>query len=124
MEWEPLYFVELSVTLVELIAVGIILVAVVSGLARFLGKIPKYRRLRVQDYNSFRLSLARTLILGLEIMVAADIIETVVLESSLQSVVVLGLLVLTRTFLSWSLVVEIEGRWPWQPKSESISGGI
>lgn len=124
MEWEPLYFVELSVTLVELIAVGVILVAVVSGFARALGKIAIYRRLRVEDYNNFRVSLARTLILGLEIMVAADIIETVVLETSLQSVAVLGLLVLTRTFLSWSLVVEIEGRWPWQPKTDSISGGI
>ena len=57
--------------------------------------------------------------LGLEILVAADIVETVALETTLQSVAVLGLLVLIRTFLSWALVVEIEGRWPWQPEREA-----
>jgi uncharacterized membrane protein len=46
--------------------------------------------------------------------VAADIVRTVALEPSLESVAVLGLLVVIRTFLSWSLIVEIEGRWPWQ----------
>jgi uncharacterized membrane protein len=52
--------------------------------------------------------------LGLEILVAADIIRTVVLEPTLTNVLVLGLLVLIRTFLSWALILEIEGRWPWQ----------
>jgi uncharacterized membrane protein len=54
----------------------------------------------------------------LEILVAADIIRTIALEATLQSVVVLGLLVLIRTFLSWALIVEIEGRWPWQAKRD------
>ena len=49
---------------------------------------------------------------------AADIIRTVALDPTLQSVAVLGLLVLIRTFLSWALVVEIEGAWPWQTQSE------
>ena len=57
---------------------------------------------------------ARILLLGLELLVAADIVRTVALEPSLESVAVLGLLVVIRTFLSWSLIVEIEGRWPWQ----------
>ena len=56
------------------------------------------------------------LLLGLEILVAADIVRTVALEPSFENVAVLGLLVLVRTFLSWSIVVEIEGRWPWQAK--------
>ena len=51
-----------------------------------------------------------------EILVAADVIRTVALEATLESVAILGLLVLIRIFLSWSLVVEIEGRWPWRPK--------
>jgi len=51
----------------------------------------------------------------LEILVAADIIRTVVLQPTASNVIVLGLLVLIRTFLSWSLVLEIEERWPWQP---------
>jgi len=62
--------------------------------------------------------LGKALLLGLEILVAADIVRTVVLEPTLQSIAVLGLLVLIRTFLSWALVVEIEGRWPWQPARE------
>ena len=52
--------------------------------------------------------------MSLEVLVAADIIRTVALDATLQAVSVLGLLVLIRTFLSWALVVEIEGRWPWR----------
>jgi uncharacterized membrane protein len=64
-------------------------------------------------YDEYRKRLGRSLLLGLEILVAADIVRTVALEPSLTNVAVLGILVLVRTFLSWSLVVEIEGRWPW-----------
>ena len=53
---------------------------------------------------------------------AADIVRTVALEATLQSVLVLGILVLIRTFLSWALEVEIEGRWPWQGELEERSG--
>ncbi len=60
--------------------------------------------------------LARPLLLGLGILVAADIMITVVLEPSLENVVVLGLLVLIRIFLGWALIVDEEGRWPWQHK--------
>jgi uncharacterized membrane protein len=56
------------------------------------------------------------MLLGLEILVAADIVRTVALEATLESVGILGLLVLIRTFLSWSLDVELEGRWPWQAR--------
>jgi uncharacterized membrane protein len=62
------------------------------------------------------LAVARALLLGLEILVAADIIRTVALEPTLANVAILGLLVLIRTFLSWTLVVETEERWPWQPR--------
>jgi len=57
------------------------------------------------------------LLLGLEFLVAADIIRTVALSPTMQNVVTLGLLVLIRTFLSWALVVEVEGTWPWQRKA-------
>jgi len=62
--------------------------------------------------------LGKALLLGLEILVAADIVRTVALEATLVSILALGLLVLVRTFLSWSLTVEIEGRWPWQREQE------
>jgi len=63
---------------------------------------------------AFRRTLGRSILTGLELLVAADIIRTVAIEPTLQSVLVLGLIVLIRTFLSFSLEVEIDGRWPWQ----------
>jgi len=63
---------------------------------------------RLYDLQS---QLGSALLLGLEFLVAADIIRTVALETTTQNVIILGLLVIVRTFLSWSLVVEIEGRW-------------
>jgi uncharacterized membrane protein len=59
------------------------------------------------------------LLLGLEFLVAAGVVKTVVLEPTLQNVAILGLLVVIRTFLSWSLVVEIEGHWPWLRRHSS-----
>lgn len=111
-----LQWIELASRAIEILAVIIIVVAVFHSTARFIYQLysktetPEYR------YREYKRYLGRTLLLGLEILVAADIIRTVALESTLTSVVVLGVLVLVRTFLSWSLVVELEGRWPWQPK--------
>ena len=65
-------------------------------------------------YRSFRNRLGRAIILGLELLVAADILRTISTEPTLQQVVVLGIVVLIRTFLSFSLEIELEGRWPWQ----------
>ncbi len=65
---------------------------------------------------AFRKTLGRSILTGLELLVAADIIRTVAVEPTLQSVLVLGLIVIIRTFLSFSLEVEIDGRWPWQAR--------
>lgn len=65
-------------------------------------------------YVPFRRSLGRAILLGLELLVAADIIKTVALTPTLESVAVLGGIVLIRTFLSFSLELEVSGRWPWQ----------
>jgi uncharacterized membrane protein len=72
-------------------------------------------------YLRFRQDLGRGILLGLEFLVAADIIRTVAVTPTLQGVLVLGLIVLIRTFLSMSLQVELEGRWPWQRGEESPS---
>jgi uncharacterized membrane protein len=64
-------------------------------------------------FTLYRSNLGRAILLGLEFLVAADIISTVAIEPSLQSLLILGGIVLIRTFLSFSLEVEIEGRWPW-----------
>ena len=63
---------------------------------------------------SFRKTLGRSILTGLELLVAADIIRTVAVEPTLTNVLILGMIVLIRTFLSLSLEVEIEGKWPWQ----------
>ena len=65
-------------------------------------------------YAAFRLYLVRALLLGLEVLVAADVIRTVAVSPTLNSVAVLAAIVAIRTFLSWSLILELEGRWPWQ----------
>jgi uncharacterized membrane protein len=62
--------------------------------------------------------VARALLLGLEILVAADVIRTVALQPTLNNVLILGVLVVIRTFLGWSLVIEIEERWPWQARRQ------
>ena len=72
---------------------------------------------------NFRSSLGNSILLGLEFLVAADIINTVAIEPTLRSLAVLAGIVLIRTFLSFSLEVEIEGRWPWQRGDEAASQG-
>jgi uncharacterized membrane protein len=66
-----------------------------------------------QAYERLRQSTGRALLLGLELLVAADIIQTIVAPTNLQTIMVLGLTIAVRTFLSIALQVEIEGRWPW-----------
>ena len=66
----------------------------------------------------FKQAFSRGVLLGLDLLIAADIIRTVTLEPTLENVAALGLLVIVRTFLSWALVLEAEGRWPWQRPSE------
>jgi uncharacterized membrane protein len=64
-------------------------------------------------YDQYRVQIGRSLMLGLEILVAADIVKTVALELTFKSLGLLAGLVVVRTFLNWTLVLEIEGRWPW-----------
>ena len=72
-------------------------------------------RLRVADaYERYKTQLGKSLLLGLELLVAADVIRTVTLEPTMQNILMLAVLVVVRTFLSWSLVVEMEGHWPWK----------
>lgn len=67
----------------------------------------------------FKQSFSRGVLLGLDLLIAADIIRTVTLDPTLENVAALGLLVVVRTFLSWALVLEAEGRWPWQRRDDA-----
>lgn len=99
----------------EIFAIAVVTAGFAYGSARFVvGMFNPARRMAV--YRAYKNFIGRTLLLGLEILVAADIIRTVALDPTLENIAALGLLVAVRTFLSWSLVVEIEGRWPWRPR--------
>ena len=77
------------------------------------------------SYQDFRRDLGRALMIGLEFLVAGDIVRTVVVSNSLTDVAGLGLLVLVRTVLVFTIHLEVEGRWPWQPAvdaSQSATG--
>jgi uncharacterized membrane protein len=67
----------------------------------------------------FKQAFSRGVLLGLDLLIAADIIRTVTLDPTLENVAALGLLVVVRTFLSWALVLEAEGRWPWQRREDA-----
>jgi len=106
-------WVENAATGIELLAVAIIVGVIVVATLVYLSQIIG-RRADANTYMEYRHQVARALLLGLEILVAADVIRTVALQPTLNNVLILGVLVVIRTFLGWSLVVEIEERWPWQ----------
>lgn len=68
---------------------------------------------RAQSYRTYRQQVGRAILLGLEFLVAGDIIRTIAVDPTFTSVGVLAIIVLVRTFLSFTLDVELEGRWPW-----------
>ena len=76
----------------------------------------------VNAYRLCRQDMGRAILLGLEFLVAGDIIRTVVVDPTLDNVIVLGLIVLIRTFLSLALQLEVEGRWPWQHGNNTEAG--
>jgi uncharacterized membrane protein len=73
------------------------------------------------SYRQLRQSIGRGILLGLELLVAGDIIRTVAITPTFTSIAVVALIVAIRTFLSFSLEVELTGRWPWQPRPVPIA---
>jgi uncharacterized membrane protein len=93
------------------IVAGVLRIIVTRGAVRFLFKLEERGA-----YHEYKRQMGRSLMLGLDFLVAGDVVKTVALEPTLANLVALGLLVVVRTFLSWTLVVEIEGHWPWQSR--------
>lgn len=100
-------------TLIELIGISIISMGAIGSLLLF-AKRSYDAANRKGAVVQFRSDFGRAILLGLEFLIAADIINTVAVRPTLWSVAVLAGIVAIRTFLSFSLEVEIEGRWPWQ----------
>jgi uncharacterized membrane protein len=103
-EWAALIIEMLGASV---IVAGVIRIATTRGTVRYLLQLDK-----PGAYESYKHQLGKALLLGLELPVAGDVVRTVALEPTLNHVAVLGLLVVIRTFLGWSLAVEIEGCWP------------
>jgi uncharacterized membrane protein len=102
---------------IEYAGVGVIVVGGAIATGVFLLEAVRRDEFR-EAYRGYRSNLGRAILLGLEFLVAGDIIATILVEPTLHSVAALGLVVLIRTFLSFSLETEIEGTFPWRRKAE------
>lgn len=112
-------FIEYAATTIEVVGILIIFSGSFWALGRFLLKK------QGETFRSFKIvreELGRAILLGLEFLVAADIIATVVFDASTKNILNLGLIVLIRTFLSFTLEIEIEGKFPWKQKLHKITG--
>ena len=97
----------------ELAGVAVLVIGVLQALVTYLITFFRQRDAPIA-YHDLRQKVGKSILLGLELLVAADIIRSVAIDPTFASVGVLGLIVAVRTFLSWSLEVEINEKWPWQ----------
>jgi uncharacterized membrane protein len=111
-------FVEVAGTAAEIAGVVLIVGGLVIATVRY---ALVRRAAAASPYQRYRQDLGRAILLGLEVLVAADIVRTVAFTPTMDSVLVLAMIVAIRTFLSWSLALELEGRWPWQRGAEAQS---
>ena len=117
MEFNDWHLAEVIATIIEIAGVLVIGIGVVAAAA--VAARTKVADRKAVTYVAFRREMSRWLLLGLELLIAADVIKTVTLDLALESVVSLGILVVVRTFLAWSITMENEGRWPWQRTREA-----
>jgi len=96
---------------IEAVGVLVIIAGIALSTIWFVGRLRRHEPL--EAYQQFRQNLARSIILGLEFLIAGDIIRTVTVDQTLTGAAVLALIVLIRVMLSLTLHFEIEGRWPW-----------
>jgi uncharacterized membrane protein len=99
---------------IEVVGIGIIVLGAILSSLYFLWQLLHSRAALSEIYHAYRANLGRGILLGLEFLIAADIVGTVAVEPTLHNLGVLAIIVLIRTFLSFALEVEIQGHWPWQ----------
>lgn len=102
----------------EFFGIAVILIGVVLATAIYLKD--SYQTSSDIAYTRYRANLGRGILLGLEILIGADIVATIISPLTWDSVGLLGLVVIIRTFLSFSLEAEIDGEWPWNRKSREV----
>ena len=97
----------IEILAVVVIAIGVAVAIIAGGRQWFIASSD-------DAFSEFKRYMARGLLVGLDLLIAADVIKTVTLDATLENAMVLAILVLIRTFLSWTLVLEVSGHWPWQ----------
>ena len=111
---------EIAKDVSELIEVTAIVVIVYAVVVAFWSSLrARLRGSMDESLTVFKRQIARGLLIGLDLLIAADVIRTVTLEPTIENVTALGILVLVRTFLAWTLILEAENRWPWQRDPEA-----
>ena len=114
-----LHLLELAGKGINLFAVALMVVGFILAAVHYL---LRFRKLAVEEnFTGFKIELGHALTLGLEILIIADVIETITVEPSFASLQILAFLVVIRTILGWTLCLEIEGRWPWQTSGEEFN---
>ena len=103
------HWISLVGTCIEIFGVFIVVVGIIWSTYLYV-----HRRVEARHYDQYKIRIGRSLLLGLEVLVAADIVKAVAIELTFTSLGLLAGLVMVRTFLSWTLALEIDGRWPWQ----------
>ena len=112
-------WIEFTAQAVEVLAVAIMVYFIIRGT---LGWLIHSAKKAEWAYERYRVVLGKALLIGLELLVAADIINTVVFALTVENLALLAGLVVVRTILGWTVTVEVEGRWPWQAATEFHRG--
>ena len=115
-EWMEVLTKVFEVAGVAILASGSLVALLRAALAGARGR-------REGTYERARHDVGRAILLGLEVLIIADIVRTITIDPSVESAVTLGIIVAVRTFLSFSLETEIEGCWPWQRAGKEAGGG-
>ena len=97
----------------QVVGIAVLVIGTILAFVTYLKVLPR-RRDTPTAYSNLRRDLGKAILVGLELLVAADIIRSVAIDPTFATVGVLGMIIVIRTFLSWSLEVEVNGRWPWQ----------
>ena len=115
-----LEYLEKAGVVISLFAVALIVAGFVRAAWRYAHRFGD--KTQKDNFNLFKVELGGALLLGLEILVLADVIETITVTPTFESLMYLAAIVVVRTIVSWTLTLEAEGRWPWQASAEENYG--
>ncbi|APS40329.1 MULTISPECIES: DUF1622 domain-containing protein [Salegentibacter] len=111
--------IKLTALVIEVVGILVMVIGTFLALGRYAFKLQGEK---VRSFQKIREELGRAILLGLEILIAADIIATVVYGAEMEQILNLGLIILIRTFLSFTLEIEIEGKFPWKQSKDRTTG--